>query len=68
MENNDSCSQGSVSYLLELGFTMEDINEGLEDWTILEAERDLGLRPWEDELWLNEDFSDLGDENYFQEN
>jgi len=58
-------------YLLELGFTIEEIQgefEGLDDWTILEAERDLGLRPWEDEDWLDEDFSNLGDENYFQEN
>lgn len=62
MENNDSCSQGSVSYLLELGFTIEEIEgefEGLDDFPLF---------PVEDELWLNEDFSDLGDENYFQEN
>lgn len=36
-------------YLLELGFTQEQISEGIEDWQILEKERDLGFRPWEDE-------------------
>lgn len=38
-----------ISYLLELGFTFEEIQEGLEDWQILEKEREQGLRPWEDE-------------------
>lgn len=35
-------------YLLSLGFTKDQIVVGVEDWQILEKERELKLRPWEE--------------------
>lgn len=37
----------TILYLLSLGFTIEQIESGLEDWEILEAEYNAGLREWE---------------------
>lgn len=40
-------------YLLDLGFSEDEIQNGVEDWQILEAERNQGLREWEDDT-INE--------------
>ncbi len=36
------------TYLLSIHFTETEIAEGVSDWEILERERLLGLRPWEE--------------------
>lgn len=35
------------NYLVSLGFSHEEILNGIEDWEILERERELGMREWE---------------------
>ena len=39
----------NINYLLSLGFTIEEIEEGVMDHQILEVEREQGMRPWEEE-------------------
>lgn len=49
--NTFTCTEEEVNinYLLSLGFTIEEIEEGVMDHQILEVEREQGMRPWEEE-------------------